>query len=571
MGKDIIVNCGRRETRAAFLEDRRVVEIFIERAAQQRVVGNIYWGRVENVLPGMSAAFVNIGLERNAFLYVDDARDYAKLTENGDSKRKNGKRKSRKSRGINDVLKQGQSIIVQVSKEPIGTKGARVVTNLTIPGRYLVLMPTVDHIGVSRRIQDEKERERLKKITKSLKPQGMGLIVRTLAEGQCEKELEQDVQFLLKVWEQIQRSSKRTQAPGLLYKDHDLVYRLVRDCFSREFSRFIVDSREEYAKVLEIADTLSPHLRSRVFYYHDENIPIFDFYGVEADLKRALKRKVWLDNGGYLVIDQTEALTSIDVNTGKYTGGKNLADTVLKTNLEAAAEVARQLRLRDIGGIIVIDFIDMVSPEQRQKVLAALEQEVKKDKNKTHVLGFTNLGLVEMTRKKTRQNIGDFLQRACPYCDGTGRVLSEETLAFNVEREISRIAREHDVEALMIEVHPSVAAMLIGASGINLRQLEKMTGKTIYVRGSDDRHWEDVEIVFAGSKEALGAMAMPVKQGQIIDVEVEEPHLTNPEDGISRLHGYVVDIEGAGRHVGQKLKVEITRVFRTYAKGRMLS
>lgn len=242
MGKDIIVNCGRRETRAAFLEDRRVVEIFIERAAQQRVVGNIYWGRVENVLPGMSAAFVNIGLERNAFLYVDDARDYAKLTENGDSKRKNGKRKSRKSRGINDVLKQGQSIIVQVSKEPIGTKGARVVTNLTIPGRYLVLMPTVDHIGVSRRIQDEKERERLKKITKSLKPQGMGLIVRTLAEGQCEKELEQDVQFLLKVWEQIQRSSKRTQAPGLLYKDHDLVYRLVRDCFSREFNRFIVDS-----------------------------------------------------------------------------------------------------------------------------------------------------------------------------------------------------------------------------------------------------------------------------------------------------------------------------------------
>ncbi|NMB45241.1 MAG: TRAM domain-containing protein, partial [Firmicutes bacterium] len=225
----------------------------------------------------------------------------------------------------------------------------------------------------------------------------------------------------------------------------------------------------------------------------------------------------------------------------------------------------------DIGGIIIIDFIDMVSPAHEQKVLAALEEEVKKEKNKTHVLGFTNLGMVEMTRKKTRQNIGDFLQRPCPYCGGTGRVLSEETLAFSVEREIIRVAREHDVEALMIEVHPSVAAMLIGSGGNNLKELEDLTGKTIFIRGSDDRHWEDVEIVYAGSKEALAAMAVPVKEGQIIDMEVEEPHLTNPEDGISRLHGYVVDIEGAGRHVGQKLKVEITRVFRTYAKGRMLS
>ncbi len=570
MSKDIIVNCGRRETRAAFLEDRRVVEVYIERAAQQRVVGNIYRGRVENVLPGMSAAFVNIGLERNAFLYVDDARDYQKLATNGNAhgKAKNGKSRAR---GIRDVLKQGQSIIVQVTKEPIGTKGARVVTHLTIPGRYLVLMPTVDHIGVSRRIEDEKERERLKKTAKSLRPRGMGLIVRTLAEGKCEAELEQDAQFLAKVWEQIESRAKRTRKPGLLYKDHDLSYRLIRDCFSTEFNRFIVDSREEYNKVLDILDTLSPHLRSRVFYYHDENIPIFEFYGVEADLKRALKRKVWLESGGYLVIDQTEALTSIDVNTGKYTGSKNLADTVLKTNLEAAAEIARQLRLRDIGGIIIIDFIDMASPGHEQKVLATLEDEVKKDKNKTHVLGFTNLGMVEMTRKKTRQNIGDFLQRPCPYCGGTGRVLSEETLAFSVEREISRVAREHDVEALMIEVHPSVAAMLIGTGGNNLKELEELTGKTIFIRGSDDRHWEDVEIVYAGSREALAAMAVPVREGEIIDMEVEEAHVTNPEDGISRLHGYVVDIEGAGRYVGQRLKVEITRVFRTYAKGRMLS
>jgi ribonuclease G len=568
MGKDIIVNCGRRETRAAFLEDRRVVEVYIERAGQQRVVGNIYKGRVENVLPGMSAAFVNIGLERNAFLYVDDARDYEKLVASGSGRAKNGKSKAR---GISDVLRQGQSIIVQVTKEPIGTKGARVVTHLTIPGRYLVLMPTVEHVGVSRRIQDEKERERLKKLAKDLRPKGMGLIVRTLAEGQSQEELEQDIKFLTKVWEQIQRQGKRTGAPALLYKDHDLVFRLIRDCFSREFNRFIVDSREEYQKVLEILDTLAPHLRSRVFYYHDENIPIFEFYGVEADLERALKRKVWLESGGYLVIDQTEALTSIDVNTGKYTGSKNLADTVLKTNLEAAREIARQLRLRDIGGIIIIDFIDMVSSADEEKVLAVLEEEVKRDRNKTHVLGFTNLGMVEMTRKKTRQNIGDYLQRPCPYCGGTGRVLSEETLAFMIEREIRQFAREHDVEAMMVEVHPSVAAMLIGAGGANLKELEQITGKTIFVRGSDDRHLEDVEIVYAGNRDVLAAMAVPVREGQIINVEVEEPHMTNPADGISRLHGYVVDIEGAGQRVGEKLTVEITKVFRTYAKGRMLS
>ncbi len=567
MGKDIIVNCGRRETRAAFLEDRRVVEVYIERAGHQRVVGNIYKGRVENVLPGMSAAFVDIGLERNAFLYVDDALDYERLV-NGGGRAKNGKPKVR---GISDVLKPGQSIIVQVTKEPIGIKGARVVTHLTIPGRYLVLMPTVEHIGVSRRIEDEKERDRLKKLAKELKPKGMGLIVRTLAEGQSREELEQDIRFLLKVWEQILRQSKRVSAPSLLYKDHDLVFRLIRDSFSQEFSRFIVDSRQEYHKVLEILDSIAPHLRSRVFYYHDENIPIFEFYGVEADLERALKRKVWLESGGYLVIDQTEALTSIDVNTGKYTGSKNLADTVLKTNLEAAKEIARQLRLRDIGGIIVIDFIDMASQADKEKVLAVLEEEVKKDRNKTHVLGFTSLGMVEMTRKKTRQNIGDYLQRPCPYCGGTGRVLSEETLAYSIEREIRQFAREHDVEAMMVEVHPSVAAMLIGAGGANLKELEEITGKTIYVRGSEDRHLEDVEIVYAGSKDVLAAMAVPVREGQIINVEVEEPHMTNPADGISRLHGYVVDIEGAGRRVGERLTVEITKVFRTYAKGRMLS
>lgn len=561
MQKEIIINCSNGETRAALLEDRQLVEVYFEYGNHSNIVGNIYKGRVENVLPGMSAAFVDIGLEKNSFLYVDDAVYHLDDEE--------FKTAAKKAKSIRDILKEGQEVIVQVTKEPIGTKGARVVTDLSVAGRYLVLMPTVDYIGVSRRISDEKERARLKELAAQIQPKNMGLIVRTVAEGKGLKELKQDVELLLKVWKSIKRRARRYPAPSLIYKDHDLVYRMVRDVFSSDFDKLIVDSKTEYEKILDILDVLAPNLRSRVYYYH-EGIPIFEFYGIEAEIAKALRSKVWLSSGGYLVIDQTEALTSIDVNTGKFTGSKNLEDTVLKTNLEAAEEIARQLRLRDIGGIIVIDFIDMERKKDEEKVLAKLVEATSKERTKTHVIGFTSLGMVEMTRKKVRESIGDILQQPCPYCEGTGKILSEETLVHQVERKILSTAREDDISAILVELHPSVAAKVIGAGGANLRRLEKQSGKTIFVKGRDNFHFEQIEITAAHDKKELEHKALPVKEGQVLDMEVQDLHSGKPEDGISRLDGYVVDIEGAGGFVGKKLRVEITKVFRTYAKGKML-
>ena len=561
MKREIVVNASFGETRAAVLEDRRLVELFLEREAHRSVVGNIYKGRVENVLPGMQAAFVNIGLERNAFLYVDDALAHL----NGSEEVVEAPR----PRSIDDVLTVGQEIVVQVVKEPIGTKGARVVTNLTIPGRYLVLMPTVDHIALSRRITDEEERQRLKEIAKQIRPQGMGLIVRTLAVGKDADVLAQDCRFLLGIWEKIQRKAATSPAPALLYQDYDLVYRLVRDEFTPDVSRFVVDDETVYKTVLELLDSLSPSMKPRVYLYTGKK-PIFEFYDIESQLERSLQRKVWLESGGYIVIDHTEALTSIDVNTGRFIGTTNLADTVLKTNLEAAVEIARQVRLRDIGGIIIIDFIDMESDAHRRQVLEALERALEPDKTRSHVLGFTSLGLVEMTRKKVAEDIGARLQRACPYCDGSGRVLSEETVAHKTQRELERRARVGREEAFLVTCNPLVAAQIIGPNGTLLRRLEERTGKTIYVKGAEGMHIEDVEIV-AGTKAELEQRALPVREGQVLDMQVQEPHLTNPKDGIARIEGYVIDIEGGGRYVGQKLKVEITKVFRTYAKGKVRS
>ena len=568
MKREIVINAGLGETRAALLEDRRLVEFYVERQEEQRVVGNIYKGRVENVLPGMQAAFVNIGLERNAFLYVDDALAYKVDGENGSANGSgNGDRPHVHS--IKDILREGQHIIVQVTKEPIGTKGARVVTHVTLPGRYLVLMPTVEYVGVSRRIASEKERSRLKSVARKIKPKGMGLIVRTVAEGKSEEELEQDCKFLVGIWDRIQRRARKVSPPALLYKDYDLVYRLVRDAFTSDIDKFVIDNQEEYEKTLEILDTLSPQLKNRVYRYH-EGPPIFESYGVERDIERALQRKVWLDCGGYIVIDHTEALISIDVNTGRYIGTTNLADTVLRTNLEAATEIARQLRLRDMGGIIIVDFIDMESKEHERMVIERLEREMRKDKTRTHILGFTNLGLVEITRKKVKQDIGDFLHKVCPLCEGSGQILSEATVAHRTQREIMKMAKETEAEAILVAVNPAVAALMIGAGGSNLKALEEKTGKTIFVKGTEEAAISDVRFLAVGSRAEVEEKALPVKVGQVLDVDVEEPHVSNPKDGIARLEGYVIDVEGAGRMVGQRLKVEIAKVFRTYAKARVL-
>lgn len=573
MKREIIVNVMSAEKRAAVLEDGRLVELYIERPTNERVAGNIYKGRVENVLPGMQAAFVNIGLERNAFLYVDDAvasLDFPDVDDEApaEEEAENGREKTDRRRlTISDLLTVGQDIVVQVTKEPIGTKGARVVTNLTIPGRYLVLMPTVSYAGVSRRIEDSAERDRLRQIASKIKPPNMGVIVRTVAEGRKERDLQQDMKFLLKIWERLQQKAARVKAPAVLYKDHDLIYRLVRDALTEEVDRFVIDSKAEFDRTLELLSTLGPKLRRRVSLYADQT-SVFDVYNIESQIDRAVKRKVWLDCGGYLVIDETEALVTIDVNTGKFTGTTNLADTVLKTNLDAAREVARQLRLRNMGGIIICDFIDMESAEHRKKVQQVLEEEVRKDRVKTNIVGWTSLGLMEITRKKTKRDLDQVLLKRCPYCDGVGKVLSEETTAIGVERQLRLRAAEPGTEAILVTAHPSVAALLIGAGGANLRRLEEELGKTLYIRGSRDLHLSETTVL-SGEKAEIEQRALPVRVGQRLDVVVEEPHVTNPKDGIARVEGYVVDVEEAGHLVGHRVHIEVTRVFRTYAKARL--
>ncbi len=559
MLKEIIINAGEEETRVAVLEDKVLAEIYIERAVNQRLVGNIFKGRVENVLPGMQAAFVNIGLEKNAFLYVEDALPTRMPHGNGQDG-------SALGNNICDVLKPGQEVVVQIVKEPIGTKGPRVTTHITLPGRYLVLMPTVDYIGISRRIECEKERERLKELASQVKPEGMGVIVRTVAEGVEEEEISQDVALLNKLWRKVLSRAARGAAPNLVHRDLELIQRILRDVFTEDVDRLILDSRYEYEKVLDLLDVTDPHLKSKVFLDERENI--FEDYGTEQEIEKALKRKVWLKCGGYLVIDQAEAMTAIDVNTGKYVGTTNLEDTVLKTNMEAAREIARQLRLRNIGGIVIIDFIDMTQESNRQGVLKALEEEIKKDKTKTNILGITQLGLVEMTRKKVRPSLAEVIQKPCPYCEGKGKVMSEETLGIYFKNQIYNMARKTSANTILVEVNPVVAARLIGSGGANLRELESKTGKSLYIRGSSGQHIESITIRPLQDNEELQARTFPVKPGEVLEVRVEEPHVSNIHDGIARVNGFILDIEGAGALVGETIPVEVSKVYRTYAKAR---
>jgi len=424
MSKKIIINCDDRWTRVALLEDGKVVEVSLERPLYQRVVGNIYKGVVTSVLPGMQAAFIDIGLERNAFLYVDEAalpRDVAGVNHGSE-------------RTIERLLRPGQEIMVQVVKEPFAGKGARLTRRITVPGRYLVLMPGADYGGVSRRIASTAERERLKGLVAELRPPGMGIIARTVSEGQEESALRQDLQFLVTLWENIESAYRQKQAPQLVYQDLDLILRIIRDLFSDQVEQLLVDRVDEYRKILDSLIYLGPELAGRVSLYNDKE-PLFAVFGVEREIERALSRVVWLSCGGYLVFDHTEALTVIDVNTGKFTGKKSQAETILKTNLQAAVEIVRQVRLRNLGGIIIVDFIDMKAEEHQQQVLSVLAAELKKDRTRTHIVGLTGLGLVEMTRKKVRQGLGGLLQQPCPYCGGSGRVLSGEGAAATEEQE----------------------------------------------------------------------------------------------------------------------------------------
>ncbi|MGI6706396.1 MAG: Rne/Rng family ribonuclease [Clostridia bacterium] len=499
----IIVDVGSEEIWIALLEDKELAEFYVERKGRERTVGNIYKGKVSNVVPGMQAAFIDIGLEKNAFLYVNDILvdksdfEFDELKYNFDD--------SLRNITIRDILQEGQEITVQVVKEPIGTKGARVTTHITLPGRICVLMPTVNYIGVSRRIETEKERARLRAVAEKVKPRDMGLIIRTAAEGKEYQDFVEEIDFLIRLWNKIKRKDKIVSAPRLIYKDENLIYRTVRDMFTTDIDRFIINDKEQYHKVIEMLDLLSPKLKSRVQLY-DKDTDISDYFQLETKIEKALCRKVWLKSGGYLVFDHTEAFTSIDVNTGRYVGGNGLQDTVLHTNLEAAKEIARQLRLRDIGGIIIIDFIDMEEESHKQMVLDCLKQALKKDRTKTNVLGMTNLGLVEMTRKKVKQRISSILQKPCPYCQGTGRVFSEETTAAKVRRELEKTLVHTESFGILVEVYPGVAEKLRCCSENSLGDYEHKFGRKIYVRECGHFHIEQFRIKPVGRQDSIDEM-----------------------------------------------------------------
>lgn len=558
MVKEILVDVDFKDTRVAVIEDNELSEIYFERENEQQVVGNIYKGIVTDVLPGMQAAFVNVGLEKNVFLHVSDA-----LALVSEEKRK-------KKLSIQEVVQPGQKIMVQITKEPLGSKGARVTCDLNLPGRYLVLMITMDHIGISRRITDSQERNRLKEITEEIKPEDKGLIVRTAAANKSAADLKRDFNFLIKLWEKIIHHYHNRQAPALLHSDLNLVSRIVRDKFTKKVDRMLINDREEYQETMELLDFISPNLKSKVQRYNRSK-PIFEYYNLESAIDKTLKRKVWLDCGGYIIFDVTEALTAVDVNTGKYVGSTDLADTVLKTNKEAAKEIAKQLKLRDIGGIIIIDFIDMDNKQDQKEVLEVLEKALQQDKTKTTILGLTELGLVEMTRKKEKEGVEEFLQKSCPYCEGSGRVLSEDTVALRAIRRLRELfAGQDGDEAVLLEVHPQVAARLIGLGGNNLKELEAELNRHIYVKGSKKLHIEEIDIVQTGSKESIAELASPVEVGERKVLEIEETHVTNKQDGISRIEGFIIDVIEGGHLVGEQIEVEITEVYRTYAKAKVV-
>ncbi|MBS3938913.1 MAG: Rne/Rng family ribonuclease [Peptococcaceae bacterium] len=563
MVKEIVINCGARDTRVAIIENGELVEFHMENSAEQRVVGNIYKGKVANVLPGMQAAFVNVGLPKNTFLYVDDALESVEGLDEVPEKITGPS-------SIKDVVKAGQPVIVQVAKDPFGTKGARVTRHITLPGRFVVLMPTVDYVGVSRRIATAEERDRLRKLAHELRPKGMGLIVRTMAESCPPDELKKDVEFLEKLWKRIKNRGKAAKAPSLLHKDLNLLYRIIRDSFDHEVLRLFIDSAEEYEHILSLLEDIGPEFKDRVFLFQ-QNQPIFEVFGVEDELRKILKSRVWLKCGGYVVIDQTEALTSIDVNTGKFVGSTTLSDTVLKTNLEAAREIARQLRLRNIGGIIIIDFIDMDKGEHQKKVLATLHESMQPDKTKTSILGLTDLGLVEMTRQKVRHSISELLQKDCPCCEGTGRVLSEEVAGSRIEGELKRFLKATPEPAVLIQVHPTTAGNLIGVNAANLERLERETEKRIFIRGAQQMNPEEYKITLAGSVEEVEKAAVPVALGEIHTLLIDSVHNNRPEDGVARVEGYVIQVENAASLIGKKATFEIIKVQRTYARARLFA
>ena len=490
MGGEIVINSTLEETRVALLEaGNHLAELYIERAKDASLVGNIYNGKIVKILPGMQSAFVDIGLERAAFLHVADVSSGVDYSIFGEEIENNFPF----DLPIEDLLQEGQDVFVQVSKDPIGTKGARITSYITIPGRYLVLMPGVEHIGISRRITDADERLRLKDLISAAKPQDFGFIVRTASEGCTEEDLNKDIEFLLLIWESIQMNKEKVTSPHLVYSDLDLSLRSVRDLLGHEADTLIIDSEKEYRKIVEFVNTFFPELSDRIRYY-DKQEMIFDAYGIELEIPKALGRRVWLKSGGYIVIDQTEALISIDVNTGKFVGKISLEDTILKTNIEAVKEVAYQIRLRNLGGIIIVDFIDMEKEENREKLFSVFEEAMKRDRAKCTILQVSELGLVEMTRKRVRESLGRVLCEPCPYCDAKGFVKSPTTVSYEILRELRKIGSQKNISQVIVTAHPSIMNLIYEEERERIEEIERERGLKIIVRAENTYHQEYFEV-----------------------------------------------------------------------------
>ena len=505
MYKQLIINVTEHETRVAHLEDGNIAELYVDRGDDSDIAGNIYKGRVRRVLPGMQAAFVDIGLNQAAFIYVDDiySNDYkewkeifnveAEEEDIASDEESNPAPIKKREIQIEELISEGQEILVQVAKSPMGTKGARVSSYASLPGRFLVLMPTSDHIGISRRIEDEVERQRLKKLVETLRTKDYGYIVRTAAEGEHEEKLAYEMNFLNNLWENIQKKFQTAPVPSLLHQELSVSLRAVRDLLIQEVEKLVIDSKPTYEAVLTFLDTYMPSLKDHVVFYEGLE-PVFDAYNLEGEISRALKRKVWLKSGGYILIEHTEALTAVDVNTGRYVGKHNLEETILKTNLEAVKEIAYQIRLRDIGGIIIIDFIDMERKSNQEKVFNALKESLKKDKSKTHVLPMSEMGLIQMTRKRTREALTRILCEPCFYCEGEGYLISRQSICYNIYREILRDTLDINGGRLTLRVNPEIAEFLHGKENEIITSLERKIGRQIIVYPNPQFHMEEFDI-----------------------------------------------------------------------------
>ncbi|MDX6586789.1 MAG: ribonuclease [Solirubrobacterales bacterium] len=562
MKKKILVSVDAGETRVAVFEQKgnaksRVAELYVERRGSRSIVGNIYKGVVDNVLPGMEAAFVDIGLERNGFLHVDEI-----VLPGGEKVPRRGHGKGRR---IDELIKPKQEVLVQVVKDPLKTKGARLSMQLSIAGRYLVYMPQGAGVGASRRLPDN-ERDRQRKLLHKIHKGKGGVIVRTAAQGAQSEDFERDLAYLHKLAEVVERRGKEVKGPDLVFQEADLSIRVLRDVLPSEFDKAVIDDPKQHQRVTSFFQRTAPELVSKVETY-DGAEPLFEREGAEQAVRSTLTRRVDLPSGGYLMIDYAEALTVIDINTGSFTGrGKGrLEDTITKVNIEAAEEVVRQLRLRDIGGIIVVDFIDMARARNRDQVLKTMREALDEDKTKTYVVEISPLGLVEMTRQNVTDGVREILTKTCPTCEGEGVILSEETVAIDVIRKLRElVAQKPEPEAFLIRVNPRVAGKLT-EEGSGLVELEKESGKDFHFEGGEALAVDTYEVSDEGTREDIERMALPFAVGDEVLVTIEEPHMYEADDAIARVDSYIVSVTGGGKHVGERRLVRIDGVARSQA------